>query len=503
MPISKVAFSLPPLNDANVSESGANITGGFSFSKGSPVMKISIPAQPRMLDTSEMFLTGNLVCCNADGSIMNALDFSAVNGASLSKEGNLNLSTWGGAQNFISKVSCTSRRSAVELMNVNNYPMYQNVRTANRHNDKDYLVSPLTRSMAVGGGKVAGYMNRHNVVSPDATGSSGGLMTNIINFRDENFGQPFSFKIDASLLNNGKPIHLGDQYFGGLVIQIQLLNDNGFFNRAWRDMDYTAQTNADVSGAFYRLKDVRLEGRYLIPTAQELAQYQPITPLSSRVNLINDVTASINVSSYTPQLASVKAVVNTFQDSDTQNNMEANQSSFPTPLGIIEYSQQKNNVRAPEDYLVEIKPNMMDTVPDNGPAAAAISAYQFPALSQGLSELRDRFQRSLFDGDRANKTSASLKLSNDNMVADYAVRAGATGGGNLNSAECLGVGCDFVHNIGETSNFVNQDYSVKIRSGVDSGSALLPVQRANKFELMESFVRHEAVINDATLVRSQ
>ena len=285
MPLAKQSFSIPPLNDQPVSISGTQITGGMSFSKGAPVIKFSIPAQARLLETAHLFITGQMVVCNSDGSILSDLNLiSESNGADLTKAGNLNWSNWGGIQNVINKVSVQSKKSSVELMNHNNYSMYQNIRAGNSNNDKDYLRSPLTRSSANG---TAGKLNRHSVLSPDSSNGASGVMTNLINFTDENFGQAFSFRIDTALLNNMKQIHLGQEYYGGLVVTIHLNNDNGFFYRGFRDQVFTAggQPNADVTGSFYRLKDLRLEGRYIVPTAQDLKDYVPSTVLNTRVNL--------------------------------------------------------------------------------------------------------------------------------------------------------------------------------------------------------------------------
>ena len=502
MPLAKQSFSIPPLNDQPVSISGTQITGGMSFSKGAPVIKFSIPAQARLLETANLFITGQMVVCNSDGSILSDLNLiSESNGADLTKAGNLNWSNWGGIQNVINKVSVQSKKSSVELMNHNNYSMYQNIRAGNSNNDKDYLRSPLTRSSANG---TAGKLNRHSVLSPDSSNGASGVMTNLINFTDENFGQAFSFRIDTALLNNMKQIHLGEEYYGGLVVTIHLNNDNGFFYRGFRDQDFTAggQPNADVTGSFYRLKDLRLEGRYIVPTAQDLKDYVPSTVLNTRVNLINDVTSSTNISTYTPQLAAVKAFVNLFQDTNQQNNIARNQASFTEPLGLRDYTNSKNSIRAPEDYVIEQKPNLMGNVPENSSVSTGILAkdLQFSSLGAGRAEVRNRFQRSLFDGQLSNHTSASLILTDKQQYEEYQTGAAGTSGvGDLSHGDLLGIGLDYTAGVNSVSGFINQDYSLKVRSGVASGNANLPEYRRNSFELQETFARAMAVIDDKTL----
>ena len=49
-------FSLPPINENQTSIDASNkLVGGASFNKGHPHVKFSIPAQDRMLKTSEMY----------------------------------------------------------------------------------------------------------------------------------------------------------------------------------------------------------------------------------------------------------------------------------------------------------------------------------------------------------------------------------------------------------------------------------------------------------------
>ena len=65
-------FSLPPINENQTSIDASNkLVGGASFNKGHPHVKFSVPAQDRMLKTSEMYLTGQIVVMNSDGTPLN------------------------------------------------------------------------------------------------------------------------------------------------------------------------------------------------------------------------------------------------------------------------------------------------------------------------------------------------------------------------------------------------------------------------------------------------
>lgn len=505
MPTARIPFSIPPLNEINTStDSNNKIAGGFRFN-GQPNVKFSIPAQPRMLDTSEMYLTGQIVMMDSSGAVVSAPtdNWSLNNGATFTSQANLNISPWGGVENAIERVFVQTKKSSVELMTHNNYPMYANLKRAYHNNDRDFLNTPLTRCGASGIHNT--FTNRHTVVSPNATHNSAGAMTNLTNFNDVNFGQFFSFKIDTSLLNNQKPLHLGEDHLGGLLITLELANPDGFFNQRYRSMDFTQQTVADISGSFYVLKNLRLEGRYEVPSAQELSAYNSAVGLNERINLINDVNSSVNSNTYTPNLGAVKAFVNLFVDEDQTNSISANQSNFRAPLGVVSYTQDKNSVRAPEDFVVKVQPNMMETTADNSNVAAPNPInLAVPIAGQGDAELRQRFQRALLDGKLADHCVATLKLSNDVIANDNATAAAGTDGvGDITDCDVLGVGLDYTNGIGNSSNFKNQDYTLILKSGVNSGNTQLAASRRSKTELQQTYVRAGAMLDQSSLMKSQ
>ena len=136
-------FSLPPINENQTSIDASNkLVGGASFNKGHPHVKFSIPAQDRMLKTSEMYLTGQIVVMNSDGTPLNlpTNNLENNNGINLTKAACLNWSNWGGVSNVIERVFVQSKKSSVELMTHNNYSMYQNLRAGYANNERDYLV---------------------------------------------------------------------------------------------------------------------------------------------------------------------------------------------------------------------------------------------------------------------------------------------------------------------------------------------------------------------------
>ncbi len=506
MPAQRIPFSIPPLNEQSTTASAAGVlTGGFRFN-GNPNVKFSIPAQPRMLDTSEMYLTGQLVVMGPDNTPLTLgageANFAANNGANLTKNANINISPWAGVQNAIERVMVQTKKSSVELMTHNNYPMYVNLKNGYSNNEEDYLRTPLTRYLAAGVNSE--HTARHNLTQPNSTASTSGTMTNLQNFNDENFGQFFSFKIDTSLLNNRKMLHLGEDHLGGLLITLELSNPDGVFYQRFRKEDAAQQPDAVINNSFYILRNLRLEGRYAVPTQQELSSYQSQVALNDRVNLINDVNSSTNQNTYTPNLSAVKGFVNLFVDDDQTNNIKLSQSNFRVPLGLASYTQNKNNIRAPEDFVINVNPNPTLTTADNSPSAT-ISAlnYADPIGAVGDAEVRQRFQRALLDGKLADHTSASLNLTNSVIVEDNKTAAAtADGVGNNCKCDLMGIGLDYTHGLGNLSNFKNQDYTLIIKSLVNSGNTNVAADRRSKTELQQTYIRNAASLDQGSLVKN-
>ena len=506
-------FSLPPINENQTSIDASNkLVGGASFNKGHPHVKFSVPAQDRMLKTSEMYLTGQIVVMNSDGTPLTlpTNNLENNNGINLTKQANLNWSNWGGVSNVIERVFVQSKKSSVELMTHNNYSMYQNLRAGYANNERDYLVSPLTRMCASGAN--AGVINRRQVVMPNADHSGGGQFKNLNNFNSNDYGQFFSYKIDTSRLNNDQPLHLGQDHLGGLLITIELKNDNGFYFQRFANIGDN-QAAASIAGQFYILKNLRLEGRYIIPDAGD--KVNNTVPLAERVNLINDVNSSHSANTYTPQLNQVKAFVNEYLDDDQQNNIAQNQDNFRIPLGLASYTQQKNSVRQPEDFVVALEPNALTNSTPNAQSSSntdslgvSQSDLVVKVAYQGDAELRSRFQRALLDGRLAAHSSATLQQTEASIESDFSAFADANNGFyQQTDCDLLGVGLDYTMGLGLTSPFMNQDYTVVLNAGVNAGAsgigAKLPANRRDKAELQQTFVRNVATLDCVNLVKSQ
>ena len=519
MPIIKKPFSLAPLNDNPAVISGTNvITGGLSHKDGFPTIKFSVPPQPAMLEIATLKLVGQILVKKADNTVFTpaVVDGSAGqvlgtglaagtishnNGATLSAEAALNIPNWGGIKNMIDKVVIQSKKSLIELSSSINYGQFVSIGECYTHNAVDYLNSPLSRGLA--SGKEASHVNRRVLQSAVATGAGGFPSLNTSN--DKMTGQFFSIPIQVDLLQV-QDLFLDDDFLGGLLITLHLAPDASMFFNRHRQIDTAAQPNADQSGNNYVLKNLRLEGRYIVPTPEEENAYPQQIMLPSRLNLINDVHSSVNANSYTPQLQMVKSIVNVFMDNDQTNSFSANQNNFRLIPALKKVQIAKNGLRYPQNYAVELKPNATDTTVENGVADFDPADLVFPRLAYNDAEVRKYFDRAVLGGVEPYHSSANMSLSNDSLKEDYDNSvAGASGVKENTKADCVGIGTDFDLGVGIIQSFVNQDYNLTIESGVNTGKAKAGVERnggvVSNPLLQQTFVKHMGVFNTQNLVK--
>lgn len=523
MPSQKVYFSIPPLNDQSTAAAGtnatSNITGGFSNKNGNANIKFALGSQDRLLDTSDMYLTGRIIYVKSDGVPLTQKDslarpipgtattkanYSLNNGANLQAVSNQQISNFAGVETMVKKIFIQSKKTSVNISEHRNYPMYKEVRNAWTNNSADYRISPLTRTSA--GGRDAGLINKHSVLMDNCITGGAGQLATVVGTTDPYYGHPFSFRLDTALLNNAQPIHLGANYLGGLLINIELNNENGFFSNKFADMGNN-QTDADVlTGSYYIVKDLRLTGRLLVPTPQDLSSYNSNFVLNDRFNLINDVNSSVNSSKYTPNVNAVRSMVNMFLDQTQENNRSDNQGNFRVPLGLTQYQQNKNNVRQPQDFVIEVVPNLLTKTKHSGAGSIDASTAGNKAAVEGDAEVRNQWQRSVLNGELAGKTICGLEMLDQSLEEDYTVRGATTqndGVRDLTKVNAMGIGLDYTHHMGLVSNYSGSaDYDIIIKSGVNSGDAVLPEPRRDVAEIQQTYVKNVAAFNSQTLVKT-
>ena len=502
MPVKKLNFSLAPINDNPVKSSGATVVNGFSHKNGFPTVKFSIPAQDVLLDTNNLHLTGQLVVLDKDGNLLSTAqadlgNYDVNNGSqTIASQNCINLSNWNGVHSVIDKVVVQSKKSQTEIQTLTHYSQYNALKSAHSNNKEDYKQVPLVRDLACG--IDSGFTNRHLINSPVIAESR------ISSLDDKFLGTPFSMKLDVAVLDSGA-IHLGNGFAGGLLLTLHLAPDSNVFHTRFRNIN-AATASANTTGCSYILKNLRLEGKYAVPTPQDLSSYNPVLQLNTRTNLLNDLVSSENSNVFTPQLQLVKGVVNTFMDDDQQNNFLQNSHCFRYPVGLVSTQNAKNNIQYPQQYSAEVQPNS-ESSDVNGNAMNPNEALLFPSSCMGDSEVRRNFQRALFGGRPPSHTSATYELTNESLKADYdtqyATVSATVQAGDNTIPDVLGIGTDYSNNLGQVQNFVNQDYELKVSSGVNTGRVNLPATRSNKIEVQESYLRHFAQLDLRTLQKVQ
>jgi len=172
-------------------------------------------------------------------------------------------------------------------------------------------------------------------------------------------------------------------------------------------------------------------------------------------------------------------------------------------------------VRQPEDFVINLEPNALtNSTPESQSASNTDSLgvsqidLEHKVAYQGDAELRSRFQRALLDGRQAAHSSATLQLTEASLESDFSVFASANDGFyDQTTPDLLGVGLDYTMGLGFTAGFMNQDYTIVLDSGINSGAsgigAKLPANRREKAELQQTFVRNAAVLDCVNLVKSQ
>lgn len=477
MPVAGQYFSFPAIN--------APSSGVFSFKAGTPTVIFSVPQQPRLLDVGELKLVGKLIVKDAAGAAITSLtNIGDSNGANVSKATATNITPITGVQGAISKVVIQSKKTRQEIQQIINYPDYLACRESYLHNSKDFITVPNNKTLA-SGPHDAPYLSRRMTLSMDG-------------------GKPFSTRLQAVPLLQGQNLHLGEDRLGGAIITLHLAPSDAFLCSYHRQPG-TGQADADPAGAFYELSDLRLEGRYLVPTPEEDKNYPDVLALPARLSLLDDVVSSVDSTIFTPQTTSVTGFSGLYQTQTQENNILRCQEDFKLPVGVEKFSQTKDGLLFPFKYPIEAQPSFRSTV-ENGTGTFDSNDLDSKCHGIGTAEIQKTFERSLFSGREMAHISVDLPTIDESLSAEYEVRGAVAQtegiGANLKVAP-LGLGSDQTFNIsGQAESYVNQDYQLKLTSGVKTGSALLPGDFNDVSYLNREFVPHVQALDTQSLTTS-
>ena len=497
MPVAKKAFSIAPTNESKVRQTGANtIEGGFSFKQGQNTVRFSVPTSDRLLDVKSLHLTGQIILKTSnDNNYNNARggNIDDDNGANLQRYTSANMPNFGGVHNCIEKVVIQSKKSNVELANINQYGLYASLKEAWTNNESDYVWGVLP-NQGLAQGPAASSTNRLINLSANTTQA-------VLPIGSKHVGQHFSLKLDVDMLKS-QNLHLGGSQLNGLLITLHLAPDSAVLSQRFKTIGAN-QTDASITNVMYVLKNLKLEGKYLIPTPQDLAAYQSKMLLNSRLNLVNDVHSDNSSKSYTPQLNNVKAIVNFFQDEDQTNNLSVQQNNCRLPQGIKEQEQGKDNVRTPLSYPVKFQPNPSSRLLSGTGALVVANLRDKSNIVDADIENRKQFEKA-FLGKETKRCIATLKYLGQHQDDEYAdLTPDANNGKGFNlRPDIRGVGVDYKFGLNNTVPYQNSDYSLNIKSLINTADSNVPTVRNEKSSTVNSFVEHLAVLSTNTLVRT-
>ena len=508
MPIEKKYFSIAPVNDNPVTvvdNDTFKTSQGYSHKQGNPIIRFSLPSSNVLLETSSLRLVGQyqVKTSNDNVVLVSKTHLDENNGANLARATSANMPNFGGVQNTIDKIVIQSKKSNVELSNSTNYSMNASLVEAYRNADQDYKYgSEANQSLSQGYNAV--FSNRRYNLSANhrTKATHAGLELGSVNNKE--IGQHFSLNLEVDMLKAGN-LHLGQDYLNGLLITMHLNPDSAFFHQRFREV-VTNQTLAGIDNVMYVLKNVRLEGRYLVPNPDDLANYQPIKLLNSKLNILNDVHSDDNSFQYTPQVSAVKSMYNLFLDNDQTNNKTLQQNNFKMPVGIKEIEQSKDNLRYPLDFPVKVTPNQ-----ESHPVSGITRLQTLQDVDNlfrksdivGDCEVRHHFTKSV-TGRTDGKSVNNIRELHNSLTNDYASPSGdANNAAGSNMFPLMvGVGADYSYGLSNTLNFVNRDYSAQIKSGVGTGLPIYPAMSNNKSELVQTYVKHVSALDTQKLVKT-
>ena len=500
MPVAKKYFSISPNNDKPTIAIAANqVRGGFSSKQGDPTCRFSIPASNMLLDVNSLKLVGQfqVKTANDNNVLQDKTNLADNNGANMNRATSANIPNYGGIHNAIDKVVIQSKKSNVELASINNYSMNASLMEAYSHNNEDYVWGDVEVSSLAQGQDAINSNRKMNL-------SANNTVMNLGNATDKQIGQHFSIKLEVDMLNAGN-LHLGQDYVGGLLVNIHLAPDSAFFNSRFREIA-TNQAGAGLDNIMYTLRNLKLEGVYLVPSAEDIKEYQPVKVMNAKTNNLNDIHSDDNSIQYTPQISAVKSMINLFVDEDQTNNILLQQNNFKNPLGLKEVEQSKDNLRYPLSYPVKVVPNV-DSTSKSGltlPDLAAVTGIPNKEDLVGDAEVRIHFERALLGGD-AKKSVNSMAELRRSITSDYqalGADANNAAGSNMHPL-VVGIGSDYSHGLGMSVNYVNRDYGAQIKSGVNSGQTKYPSMSNNKSETVQTYIKHVATLDTRSLQRTQ
>jgi hypothetical protein len=393
----------------------------YSFKKGNPIVSFQIASQDKMLLGNSVRLNGTLVVKQSSGVSPN----------------NNNNKGGGAAEVRINeRIGVHSCIQQITFSNQNNQTI-ESVRQYGRYLSS---VVPLTHS--------ADDLNT-NLQLKGLSSYKNNITGNLVNYPVE-----FSIPFLTGFLNSGMPIPLSS--IGGINIQLELAPDSMVL--------FGAQA-ATGTGAFYELKNLSLTYDLLVPNQAGMAamssggsgqmSYNSINHLYSVINT-NESTSSFNIGT-----ANTIASVHNFLPSNEINNYSVD--SFATKqLRNSPYNQADSQVPTEVDFIKSGVRFPLNYTMDN--RVAETQGTPSSQIDRNFMNAVKPFRQTnhILNGNTTNLSK------NDEVYEDSQLDIPDSRVVDQNSCFGIGVAFDNLSRVGV--NYKNQNYAVRIRSGLDGVS---------------------------------
>jgi len=121
----------------------------------------------------------------------------------------------------------------------------------------------------------------------------------------------------------------------------------------------------------------------------------------------------------------------------------------------------------------------------------------------GDAEIRLMFEKALL-GRKAVKSTQDLGQIEGSLENEYLLLSSADADNasvsNMKPVMC-GTGCDYTYGVANSLTYMNRDYGLNVKSGVQSGDSNVPHDRKFKSELVQTFVKHTSILDTQKLVK--
>lgn len=393
----------------------------YSFKKGNPIVSFTIDSQDKLLVGSSVRLNGTLIVNKAGGGQVN----NSANKGGSAVEVRLN-----------ERIGVHSCIQQITFSNQNNQTI-EDVRQYGR-----YLASVLPTTHSASDFNTNLQMKGLHSYKNDITG-------NLINVPVD-----FSIPFLTGFLNSGEPIPLSQ--IGGVNVQLSLAPDS---------MVLSGANAADGVGSFYELSNLTLTYDLLVPNSAALTAMQSQGSGSLSYNSINHLYSVINTnestSSFNLGSGNTLSTIHNFIPSNEINNYAVD--SFATKqLRNSPYAKSDDQVPTEVDFIKSGVRFPLNYTVDN-----RVAQEQGTPSSQVIRNFMNAVKPFNKSNHQLNGLATNLGKS-DEVYADTELDIDTSRVVDEEEVWGVGVAMDNLSRVGV--NFKNQNYALRIRSGLNGNS---------------------------------